>query len=509
MRGQAGMQHLISVHFSWPALGQALLSAGRQGMLYFVFNSSVVAVLVAHDLGAGEFVAQVPYFPPLQSPAQFTPELCLDIIQAAAGFTQQQQQQASSGLHGPVSTAGDVCQVHSIKPWVMSAEVADDYAAWGNRLLLAGDAAHRFPPAGGFGMNTGIQDAHNLAWKLAAVLSGRADPTLLSSYQPERKPVAQANAALSINNWQEAIRVPQALGLDPRAASLVNSLVANAPLPAPVASWLLDAALSAGRGLANAVIPLRRGVLQDILESGMSLRLQFPREDLGFVYSQGAVDAGNGSQQQQAAQQPLGSSGVGSSKHSRSSDYVPAVVVGGRLPHCWLQLTGPGGQLNKVSTLDLCTPDSLGLNVLLICTAPSTPSTSPSSCSSSSSHGDHDWVSAGLQLQSEGWPLQVVQVLPHGSDLQAVGGSAHAAAQPLRHAVDGEGAWGQLLAGSGSAAVLVRPDGHIAWQSPTASSSRSSSSSHQAGSIVREQQHRGALEQVLRDVLCLKPPQQQ
>jgi hypothetical protein len=198
-------------------------------------------------------------------------------------------------------------------------------------------------------MNTGIQDAHNLAWKLAAVLSGRADPTLLSSYQPERKPVAQANAALSINNWQEAIRVPQALGLDPRAASLVNSLVTNAPLPAPVASWLLDTALSAGRGLANAVIPLRRGVLQDILESGMSLRLQFPREDLGFVYSQVAVDAGaGGQQQQQAAQQPLGSSGAGSSKHGRSSEYVPAVVVGGRLPHCWLQLMAPGGQVNKV-----------------------------------------------------------------------------------------------------------------------------------------------------------------
>lgn len=201
-------------------------------------------------------------------------------------------------------------------------------------------------------MNTGIQDAHNLAWKLAAVLSGRADPALLSSYQPERKPVAQANAALSVSNWQEAIRVPQALGLDPRAASLVNSLVAHVPLPAPVAAWLLDAALSAGMGLANAVIPLRRGVLQDILESGMSLRLQFPREDLGFVYSQGAVDAGTGGQQQQQqqlAQQPRGSSGVGSSKHSRSSEYVPAMVVGGRLPHCWLQLTSPaGGPTRKV-----------------------------------------------------------------------------------------------------------------------------------------------------------------
>jgi hypothetical protein len=148
----------------------------------------------------------------------------------------------------------------------------------------------------------------------------------------------------------------------------------------------------------------------------------------------------------------------------------------------------------QVSTLDLCTPDSLGLKMLLICTAPS-----------SQGSNDQDWVAAGLQLQSEGWPLQVLQVLPQGSDLQAaVGGSAHAAAQPLRHAVDAEGAWGQLLAGSGSAAVLVRPDGHIAWQSPTVSSS---SSSHQAGS-VGQQQHRGALERMLWDVLSLKPPQQ-
>lgn len=192
-------------------------------------------------------------------------------------------------------------------------------------------------------MNTGIQDAHNLAWKLAAVLTDRADPTLLSTYQPERRPVAQANASLSVNNWREAIRVPQALGLDPGAASLVNKVVSSAPLPVPVASWLLDAALTAGRGLANAVIPLRRGALQDILASGMSLRLQFPREDLGFVYSNGAVDAG--SEEQQRRQQQAGSS---SSGQRRDNVYQPAIVVGGRLPHCWLQMLGPSGRVHKV-----------------------------------------------------------------------------------------------------------------------------------------------------------------
>ncbi|HEU5322583.1 MAG TPA: FAD-dependent monooxygenase, partial [Methylomirabilota bacterium] len=60
------------------------------------------------------------------------------------------------------------------------------------RVLLAGDAAHIHSPAGGQGMNTGIQDADNLAWKLALVVSGEADPALLDSYHAERHPVARA-----------------------------------------------------------------------------------------------------------------------------------------------------------------------------------------------------------------------------------------------------------------------------------------------------------------------------
>jgi hypothetical protein len=58
------------------------------------------------------------------------------------------------------------------------------------RVLLAGDAAHVHSPAGGQGMNTGLQDAYNLAWKLALVISGKADDALLDSYEAERIPVA-------------------------------------------------------------------------------------------------------------------------------------------------------------------------------------------------------------------------------------------------------------------------------------------------------------------------------
>ena len=59
------------------------------------------------------------------------------------------------------------------------------------RVFLAGDAAHVVPPNGGFGGNTGIQDAHNLAWKLAAVVKGEAGPALLDTYEAERLPLCE------------------------------------------------------------------------------------------------------------------------------------------------------------------------------------------------------------------------------------------------------------------------------------------------------------------------------
>ncbi len=73
--------------------------------------------------------------------------------------------------------------------WELAALVADHFSS--GRIFLAGDAAHQLPPnRGGFGANTGIDDAHNLAWKLAAVLSGESTPALLDTYDAERRPVA-------------------------------------------------------------------------------------------------------------------------------------------------------------------------------------------------------------------------------------------------------------------------------------------------------------------------------
>ncbi|MFD9703097.1 FAD-dependent oxidoreductase [Lentzea sp. NPDC059081] len=73
--------------------------------------------------------------------------------------------------------------------WTISASVADEFSR--GRIFLAGDAAHTLPPSrGGFGANVGIEDAHNLAWKLAAVLKGESRPELLETYDAERRPVA-------------------------------------------------------------------------------------------------------------------------------------------------------------------------------------------------------------------------------------------------------------------------------------------------------------------------------
>ena len=74
--------------------------------------------------------------------------------------------------------------------WELAALIADRFCS--GRVFLAGDAAHQLPPnRGGFGANTGIEDVHNLAWKLAAVLSGQSAPELLDTYDAERRPIAE------------------------------------------------------------------------------------------------------------------------------------------------------------------------------------------------------------------------------------------------------------------------------------------------------------------------------
>lgn len=79
--------------------------------------------------------------------------------------------------------------VQDVASWVAVSRAAERYGA--GRVFIAGDAAHHMPPTGGFNGNTGVQDAHNLAWKLACVLRGEAGPALLDTYDAERRPAGE------------------------------------------------------------------------------------------------------------------------------------------------------------------------------------------------------------------------------------------------------------------------------------------------------------------------------
>ena len=89
-------------------------------------------------------------------------------------------------------------KIHKITRWSVEAVMADRYSE--GRVYLVGDAAHRHPPTGGLGLTSGIQDVHNLTWKLAAVLQGHARPELLDTYEPERRSSLERNAQRSLEN---------------------------------------------------------------------------------------------------------------------------------------------------------------------------------------------------------------------------------------------------------------------------------------------------------------------
>ncbi|EPE30298.1 FAD/NAD(P)-binding protein [Glarea lozoyensis ATCC 20868] len=112
-----------------------------------------------------------------ESPADFPPERCKELLQLAIGIPEQE------------------INVISILPWEPSVRVATQLKH--NRICLAGDAAHQMPPYGGQGATSGIADVHNLSWKLAMVLRKEAGKGLLETYDVERQPVGQAAAEAS------------------------------------------------------------------------------------------------------------------------------------------------------------------------------------------------------------------------------------------------------------------------------------------------------------------------
>ncbi|MET7019953.1 FAD-dependent oxidoreductase [Bacillus mycoides] len=136
-----------------------------------ILHPEVIGALIPVD-NESKWIYHVAYDPVKgERPEDFSIERCKQIIQTAIGSTDIKP------------------EIVSVLPWEASESTAVKFQD--NRIFLVGDSAHIMPPTGGFGSNTGIQDAHNLAWKLAAVIKGKANPKLLETYHDERYPVAK------------------------------------------------------------------------------------------------------------------------------------------------------------------------------------------------------------------------------------------------------------------------------------------------------------------------------
>jgi putative polyketide hydroxylase len=159
-------------------LGAAL--RGRRFLLAYLDRPATGTALVPLR-GFGRWWLGVPYRPEEgEGPDDFSERRCAELARAAVG-----DPGLDLALVPPVPGWPRKVTTTRIGGWV-----ARRFRA--GRVLFVGDAAHVVPPTGSYGANTGIADAHNLAWKLAAVVGGLAGEALLDTYEDERRPVARA-----------------------------------------------------------------------------------------------------------------------------------------------------------------------------------------------------------------------------------------------------------------------------------------------------------------------------
>ena len=359
MLGDNSMQNLINVHFRTNGKLSRLLmqrsysntSSHDQAMLHFVYNTKVVGAFVCHDGTKGEWVLQIPFFPPYQTiENDFDMTKVRDMIWA--GLVGNHRTSTTQEYDEELNF-----DILSIRPWTMSSLVARAYLNKSKNMLLVGDSAHSFPPAGGFGMNTGLQDAHNLAWRLALLLLHRdrvstsselaLTENILSKYEQERKPVATQNAALSVRNYQRTLRIAKACYLDAQHPQLLTSMLSSPPmnmLPLDVRQKmfrrLVQVAMMPLGSLCSESQSLHADHIEknikSILESGGSLPLVFPRFELGFSYNTNETPISN---------------------DSDTAGYIPRLKVGHRMPHVLVEVVSSdradSGSIKQMSIIDV------------------------------------------------------------------------------------------------------------------------------------------------------------
>jgi 2-polyprenyl-6-methoxyphenol hydroxylase-like FAD-dependent oxidoreductase len=174
---------MLAVYIRAPALYADILR-DRRAFQYWIVNADSRATLIALD-GRSDFLV---------------------FMQEPDSYAGTETTVVRNAIHQCFGYAVPL-DILGIRPWKAgTALVAERFVE--GRVILAGDSAHVFTPTGGFGMNTGIDDAANLAWKLAAILQGWGSPGLLASYELERKPIAQRNvhAARELSRRVSAVK---------------------------------------------------------------------------------------------------------------------------------------------------------------------------------------------------------------------------------------------------------------------------------------------------------------
>jgi putative polyketide hydroxylase len=169
-------------------LRQAL--RGRQVNIAYLQRPRPGTILMSHDEAGQRWVFGTGFSPDHgESLADFAEDRVVQLVREAAG------------LHDVAVSLRPQIQGTDLKllGFAIGAQVARQYHV--GRTFLVGDAAHIVPPTGGLGANTGIQDAHNLAWKLAAVVRGEAGPALLETYHDERRPVGLLTMEQALVRW--------------------------------------------------------------------------------------------------------------------------------------------------------------------------------------------------------------------------------------------------------------------------------------------------------------------
>lgn len=264
-----------------------MIDTDRCAMLHFVYNAKVVCVLVSHDIKNGEFVLQVPYYPPIETVDDFQNDekRCLSIVMDCL-----------SSESGGFVTKNDI-DIVQVNSWRMEAIVASKYHGGTHKLngvqegevsrvFLAGDSAHAFPPSGGFGLNTGIGDAFNLAHKLAEPLTSNE---VGETYTKERRMVGLQTKDFAMINYEKSLTIAKKLNLHASHASLFTNVLDTMTAPlgltgSPTQKSLLSTSMKTGLSLLSKVTDTSKAAHFLNESDKNSIRLLFPSLDFGYSY---------------------------------------------------------------------------------------------------------------------------------------------------------------------------------------------------------------------------------